>query len=985
MRRILVLLTGLIAAGLLLTTLVAPTLYARQPAQGATFDGAWTVEEHCEITRHTQNGPVYESTDSTYNLHISVAGTHATAHAETGSVVWEGEIAGNELTITETPGQVECTGSLVLADGGNSFTGTRNCLVRMLTATLQESHCTLSGTRLGATPAPSCNLELHVSPENLSAGEIAYLQLRAFRGTGEPIVGELAQVAILDGPGAVQEGGLTTNEYGEAEFTYQAPADVSRQTTVQLMATVAGCPDDAATAFLYLQPAGRFDVEVSPPFFSNLGDQVTITVSVRDLQGAPISGETVTLEPLAPAGDPVEAQTDADGIAIFTLTHLYEEWTAYQFTVRAAEKELTLEVPVVATEIQVEENPVTQQPYLGVAADGVSTLDVFLYLPQLAGQAIAFSTPALGTLEGDAVIDAGGQPAVLLDSSGSATVRYRPPAYLPDPNLLTEQVDVFKEIDGVPVWDESPISVWGAKEVIHFTYEVPGLGMEDVPLEILVFRPPVMLVHGFTGDTTTWAALAEHLRTQKFDAVNRNYPGTPQSTILDIGEDLADRIAEQRRDYARADIKLSRVDIVAHSTGGLFARSYIQGLSGDYQGDIRKLIMVGTPNHGVSLLSHRIGVAQSWWYDYLHWTVLDDLYNASWFMIIINYGEEVGQHLHPDVQYANLMGRLLVANIPNPITGNVYQALLAEDLVIRNASSHLNGVVEYVFDSRVHAPGVPFTPGGNVPLTTATDVWAKVVELLLHDIPRAPLQSTRLELVRGEGEVYVRSADGNLRPVTTYPVAFRPTEAVQTGQGRAVVGLYLNDSLWGIISARENTRLAVEFVSPNLVVVRMEAGTARFKSLLAGATAHYEVITGEGGDKWYEFRPRGAVRSHGTDFTVTVGPPTEVYVLEGEITAEGIPPEGESMFWALTAQQGATIDEGGTLAVLETAPEPWWDEQFHRPEGISNNLLSPAKPSPPTGFESLCSLLLVALCGLTLMVGGMVVMLLLARKRRFAK
>ncbi len=42
----------------------------------------------------------------------------------------------------------------------------------------------------------------------------------------------------------------------------------------------------------------------------------------------------------------------------------------------------------------------------------------------------------------------------------------------------------------------------------------------------------------------------------------------------------------------------SKVNIVAHSMGGLVARTYIQG--GDYDNDVDNLFMIGTPNHGSS-------------------------------------------------------------------------------------------------------------------------------------------------------------------------------------------------------------------------------------------------------------------------------------------------------------------------------------------------------------------------------------------------
>lgn len=51
-------------------------------------------------------------------------------------------------------------------------------------------------------------------------------------------------------------------------------------------------------------------------------------------------------------------------------------------------------------------------------------------------------------------------------------------------------------------------------------------------------------------------------------------------------------------DRAKATSNLNKVDIIAHSMGGLVARSYIQ--SPLYQNDIRKLAVVGTPNHGAA-------------------------------------------------------------------------------------------------------------------------------------------------------------------------------------------------------------------------------------------------------------------------------------------------------------------------------------------------------------------------------------------------
>lgn len=65
-----------------------------------------------------------------------------------------------------------------------------------------------------------------------------------------------------------------------------------------------------------------------------------------------------------------------------------------------------------------------------------------------------------------------------------------------------------------------------------------------------------------------------------------------------------------RGDYINVDIPgfrfpkgamVSKVDIVAHSMGGLITRAYISGMARNgthYNGKIRKLVMVGTPNYG---------------------------------------------------------------------------------------------------------------------------------------------------------------------------------------------------------------------------------------------------------------------------------------------------------------------------------------------------------------------------------------------------
>jgi murein DD-endopeptidase MepM/ murein hydrolase activator NlpD len=77
-------------------------------------------------------------------------------------------------------------------------------------------------------------------------------------------------------------------------------------------------------------------------------------------------------------------------------------------------------------------------------------------------------------------------------------------------------------------------------------------------------------------------------------------------TIFDVPydwrEDLTDAWVDYLKpaiDYAKLKSKKDKVDIVAHSMGGLLTRAYIQ--STEYDNDIDKFAMVGTPNHGSSV------------------------------------------------------------------------------------------------------------------------------------------------------------------------------------------------------------------------------------------------------------------------------------------------------------------------------------------------------------------------------------------------
>jgi len=164
MKRMLAMLMRLMLVGLLLTVSVIPSVYAEQPPSQATFEGDWSVQEHCETTEHTDSGSVSRTSDRTDDIYISVTGSHAVAlYPVSGQVVWEGTVDGQKLLISKGPKFWQMhgyayNGVLVLSDDGNSFTGTLD-ISRSTESTRYEVRCTLTGTRKGAAP-PAIELEV---------------------------------------------------------------------------------------------------------------------------------------------------------------------------------------------------------------------------------------------------------------------------------------------------------------------------------------------------------------------------------------------------------------------------------------------------------------------------------------------------------------------------------------------------------------------------------------------------------------------------------------------------------------------------------------------------------------------------------------------------------------------------------------------------------------------------------------------------------
>jgi pimeloyl-ACP methyl ester carboxylesterase len=104
-------------------------------------------------------------------------------------------------------------------------------------------------------------------------------------------------------------------------------------------------------------------------------------------------------------------------------------------------------------------------------------------------------------------------------------------------------------------------------------------------------HPPVLLLHGFVDNRSAFTMLRRSLLQHGWTRVQALNYSPLTSDIRTAAEQLGPHIEQVCEQSGHR-----RVDIVAHSLGGLVARYYVQRLGGDAR--VRTLVTLGTPHSG---------------------------------------------------------------------------------------------------------------------------------------------------------------------------------------------------------------------------------------------------------------------------------------------------------------------------------------------------------------------------------------------------
>src|SRR5262245_56064618 len=118
-------------------------------------------------------------------------------------------------------------------------------------------------------------------------------------------------------------------------------------------------------------------------------------------------------------------------------------------------------------------------------------------------------------------------------------------------------------------------------------------------LEIHVYRPPVVMIHGLWSDSSVFATMEQALSSsnyEPFQLYRLDYRYTNDSSFDVNYPRVADGIDAVIQQSADADLAAGKVDLVAHSMGGVLSRLYTQNPG--YENEVRRIITCNTPHAG---------------------------------------------------------------------------------------------------------------------------------------------------------------------------------------------------------------------------------------------------------------------------------------------------------------------------------------------------------------------------------------------------
>jgi pimeloyl-ACP methyl ester carboxylesterase len=551
--------------------------------------------------------------------------------------------------------------------------------------------------------------------------------------------------------------------------------------------------------------------------------------------------------------------------------------------------------------------------YRGIVIDGVSTVDINFQLPN--NQKIVVLPPEIGTLvtKGSSTLKTDnesprkGNKILTLNSRGKGTLTYVPPAYV-EPHiwygLKTEKDFSFQGFD--PMGNSI---VWSRNVYLYYKYVDHYANVVLDSLLIELYKPTLIFVHGFLGEGSTWMDMAGRFERLDYMTFRAEYHAGSDESIDDQSAKLAADVQKELNHLRKSGIKAAKVDLICHSMGGLIARNYLSDKELYVNANVRKLITVGTPHHGVNNLGYYMGKLGSLWLS-KHRKAIEQLHEDSKFLGELNSRPTAG---NKGLEFE---------------FGNIY--VVPWDGITYASSAYLNGVISYKLQDLWHSESIRDNS-----ITNSREVRNVIFEWLETPIKKLPLQNIYMEISSGERQSIETSfiepitEDTIISFVGKFPAELRTTESVRAFRGNCVIKIKKGNEVWGLINMRKGASLRIGYCTPEYMSIHMIQGRAQFNSFNNGG--HFQVYmsainknSGKAEGVNYNLDLTPTLIGKDTEFIIEIeGNKVHSYSLEGDvILIDGKSDAGQEKIFS--TGQGVRLENNQTEILSSLPAEKWW-------------------------------------------------------------
>ncbi|MCC6722416.1 MAG: fibronectin type III domain-containing protein [Bacteroidia bacterium] len=118
---------------------------------------------------------------------------------------------------------------------------------------------------------------------------------------------------------------------------------------------------------------------------------------------------------------------------------------------------------------------------------------------------------------------------------------------------------------------------------------------------ILVYRAPVLFVHGWIGAPSAFDIMEYQVKQIPYLILKADYSNSNGASFYQNRYIVSMEIRKLLDNAFKMGFSTGRVSIVAHSMGGILSRLYIQSTFVPYQNDVERLITLNTPHSGTQI------------------------------------------------------------------------------------------------------------------------------------------------------------------------------------------------------------------------------------------------------------------------------------------------------------------------------------------------------------------------------------------------